>query len=163
MRPQCSRCPYNRRMSTSANNLEVIATGYIRHLPHVRACGIRVEAAVAEGVELRLPYRPEWLGDAQRGVIHTGVITMLVDSASGLAVLTALPSPEAIATLDLRMDYLRPAPRDLDLLCRAECFRLTAHIAFVRATVWQDDREAPVAVSQSTFMRSSANRKRSAA
>lgn len=145
---------------TTATNLEVIAAGFIRHLPHVRACGVTVSSAAAEGVEIRLPFREEWLGDPIRGVIHTGVITMLVDSASGLAVLTAMAAPEAIATLDLRMDYLRPAMRDLDLHCRAECFRLTAHIAFVRASVWQDDREVPVAIGQSAFMRSSANKPR---
>ncbi|HSW13163.1 MAG TPA: PaaI family thioesterase [Solimonas sp.] len=145
------------------SNLETIATGFINHIPHMRACGIVVDSAAREGVEVRLPYRPEWLGDLQRGVIHTGVITMLVDSASGLAVLTAMPAPEPIATLDLRMDYLRPAHRDLDLVCRAECFRLTSHIAFVRTTVWQDDREAPVAIGQAAFMRSSGNRKRNAA
>lgn len=150
-------------MTAPTNTLELVAAWFINNVPHVRACGISIVGAATEGVELRLPYRPEWLGDAQRGVIHTGVVTMLVDSASGLAALTAMASPEPIATLDLRMDYLRPAQRDLDLLCRAECFRLTAHIAFVRATVWQDDREAPVAIGQSAFMRSSANRKRSAA
>ena len=136
-------------------NLETIAAAFLSYIPHMRECGLSLDRGAPDGVELRMPFREEWVGDPVRGVLHTGPITVLVDSASGLAVLAATPVPETIATLDLRMDYLRPAMRDKDLVCRAECFRLTSHIAFVRATVWQDDRDQPVAISQSAFMRSS--------
>ncbi len=60
---------------------------------------------------------------------------------------------EPIATLDLRMDYLRVGRRDLAVHCRAECHRLTPSIAFARATVWQDDPAQPIAQSQGVFMR----------
>jgi uncharacterized protein (TIGR00369 family) len=139
----------------STPNLETIAAAFLGYIPHMRECGLSLVRGSPEGVELRMPFREEWVGDPIRGVLHTGPITVLVDSACGLAVLAATPVPETIATLDLRMDYLRPAMRDKDLYCRAECFRLTSHIAFVRASVWQDDPGQPVAISQSAFMRSS--------
>lgn len=129
-------------------------------VPHVKELGIVVNTLTPEAVLMQLPYRDDWLGDPSRGVIHTGVITTLVDSACGLALLAKLQSLEAIATLDLRMDYLRPALRDRDLHCRAECYRVTPHIAFARATVWQELESEPVAVSQSVFMRTTRNRPR---
>lgn len=136
-----------------------LAERFLQSIPHMRACGLTPGRLEAGDVELVLPYRDSWLGDPERGILHTGVLTMLVDSASGLAVFTALPAREGIATLDLRMDYLRPAVRDQAVTCRAECYRLTSQIAFVRAQVWQDDPALPVAVSQSTFMRLGARAK----
>lgn len=140
---------------TNKNYLEALAAGFIRNVPHVRECGMRMTRIDVGLAEVELPFRSEWLGDVERGVMHTGILTTLVDSASGAAVLSALPTYTPIATLDLRMDYLRPAMKDLLTTCRAECYRLTTHIAFVRASVWQQDAAAPVAVSQSAFMLSS--------
>lgn len=129
-------------------------------VPHVHDLGMSVVSLQPDGIHIRLPYREEWLGDIVHGLIHPGIISTLVDSGSGLAVLARLENPEPIATLDLRMDYLRPALKDLALDCRAEAFRVTPHIVFVRASVWQSDDSKPVALSQSVFMRSSTSKKR---
>jgi uncharacterized protein (TIGR00369 family) len=138
-----------------------LARTFSRAVPHVGELGIVIDHIDAEGALAHLPYRDEWLGDSARGIIHTGLITTLVDSISGIALLSRLGAFEAIATLDLRMDYLRPALRDKPLHCRAHCHRLTAHIAFVNASVWQDRADEPVAQSQSAFMRSSHSPRRS--
>lgn len=114
--------------------------------------GLRCTALSELGARVELPYRPDWLGDTQRGVIHTGIITTLVDSACGLAVFAALLKPAPFATLDLRMDYLRPALPDKTLVCHAEVYRLTRSIAFARAHVWQELELEPVAACHSTFM-----------
>ncbi|MEC9362367.1 MAG: PaaI family thioesterase [Sinimarinibacterium flocculans] len=121
--------------------------------PHVAACGMQLTAVDDNGVEAWLPFREEWLGDTERGLIHPGIVTVLVDSACGAAVLARIADLERIATLDLRMDYLRAGLRDHDIHCRADCYHLTPSIAFVRASVWQQDRALPIAVSQSAFMR----------
>lgn len=132
--------------------------GYFEEVPHAIECGLRVDHLSAERVEMGLPFCEDWLGDPERGLIHTALISMLVDNASGLAALAALPGPGRVATVDLRVDYLRPALRDLELHCEARCIRLASQIVFVRAEVWQADRAQPVATSQSTFMRSTASR-----
>ena len=121
--------------------------------PHVAACGMELTAVDESGVEARLPFREDWLGDTERGLIHPGIVTVLVDSACGAAVLARIADIERVATLDLRMDYLRAGLRNHDIRCRAECYRLTSGIAFVRASAWQQDRESPIAVSQAAFVR----------
>ena len=93
------------------------------------------------------------IGSSTKIVSPAGVITTLVDTVSGLAAVAAAGRFEAIATLDLRMDFLRPARQGLGLHAHATCYRLTESIAFVRASAWQDDENEPVAVSHSTFMR----------
>lgn len=141
---------------------EALRQRFADAIPHAKALGVEVTAVSADATDMRLPYRDDWLGDIERGVIHTGVITTLVDGASGLALLAKLANFESIATLDLRMDYLRPAVAGKALHCRAQCYRTTSHIGFVRASVWQDDPEQPVAVSQSVFMRTGVGRSRAA-
>src|SRR5687768_11924548 len=108
---------------------------------------------------MRMPCRPEFLGDMERAAIHTGAVTTLIDSACGVAVLAHLGTPEPIATLDLRVDYLRASRMHADLVCRAVCFRTTPQIVFVRAEVWQDDPSQPVAVGQAAFMRGNSSSK----
>jgi uncharacterized protein (TIGR00369 family) len=132
---------------------EALRANFTQAIPHARDCGMAVESLDASGARATMPYREAWLGDTERGVYHTGVITTLVDTVSGLAAVAAAQRFEAIATLDLRMDFLRPARQGLGLNVHATCYRLTPSISFVRATAWQDDESEPVAVSQSTFMR----------
>ena len=135
---------------------EALRANFLQAIPHARECGMVVEALDESGARASLPYRDAWLGDTERGVYHTGIITTLVDTASGVAAMAAAGRFETIATLDLRMDFLRAAHPGKALHVHAVCYRLTPSITFVRASAWQDDEREPVAVSQSTFMRSSA-------
>lgn len=132
---------------------EALRTRFMQAIPHSRECGMVVEALDARGARAHLPYRNDWLGDTERGVYHTGIITTFVDTIAGVAAMAAAGRLEGIATLDLRVDFLRPARQGAGLNAHAECYRLTPSIAFVRASVWQADEAEPVAVSHSTFMR----------
>ena len=123
-----------------------------RLIPHARELGIRVMEVGRGTARLALDYRDELLGDPERGLIHTGVITTMIDTACGFAVIANTGKPISIATLDLRMDYLRPALRDKTIYVQAECYRTTRHIAFVRASAWQDSEQRLIATSTSAFM-----------
>jgi acyl-coenzyme A thioesterase PaaI-like protein len=57
-----------------------------------------------------------------------------------------------IATLDLRIDYLRPAEPPRDVRARAECYKAGKQVAFVRAIAFHDDDQAPIASAAGTFM-----------
>ncbi|WP_157670562.1 PaaI family thioesterase [Chitinibacter sp. GC72] len=124
-------------------------------LPHCKKLGLELVAAEKGKVTIKLPFKPELIGNPETRVLHGGVVTSLIDTSSGVALYTLLHVPEAAATLDLRIDYLRPAKPDLPLYCTAECYRLTDSIAFTRATAYQDDPAKPVAHSVATFARTS--------
>jgi len=122
------------------------------HTPHAVHLGIRVvETGPAFGV-CALPFREELIGDPRRRVIFGGAITTLIDHASGLAVACAVEELTAIATIDLRVDYLRAAEPDLELYARSECYRLTRNVAFVRAVAWERTPSDPFASALGTFM-----------
>jgi len=101
---------------------------------------------------LALPYHEELVGDPQRKVVFGGVITALIDQASGLAVACAMEELLAIATIDLRVDYLRAAEPGCELVARADCYKLGHNVAFVRATAWDHDQNDPFASCLGTFM-----------
>lgn len=121
--------------------------------PHYKALGIEVLDAGAESVHARVPYREDFLGDRAAGLWHTSVATTLADSVCGLAVFLALGQNEAIATLDLRMDYLRPAVAGEALHAVAECHHITRGVVFVRASLHQGERARPTALCTAAFMR----------
>ncbi len=136
--------------------LDRLAQNFCLLIPHVAETGMRVTDIRPGAVCVCLPPRPQWLADPERGLMNNGIVTTLVDSASGLAVFAALKAPERVATLDLRLDYLRPARGDTDLFCESECFRLGRQIAFVRSRVWQRADGPDLAVAQGAFMRTTA-------
>lgn len=133
-----------------------LLTKYFGAVPHSQTIGMDlVDTGRGYGVQ-RVRYKPDLVGDPQSGVMHGGVITSLIDNCGGLAVICALESPEFIATLDLRIDYLKRATPFKDVYARSECYRLTRQIAFVRTIAYHDSADDPLATSLSTYMRTGA-------
>jgi uncharacterized protein (TIGR00369 family) len=104
----------------------------LAHIPHAVAIGMRVVEVRPDEAWLTVPYAPELVGNPETGVIHGGVITTLLDNAAGTAVLVALEQATSIATLDLRIDYMKPATPKLDVIAHAHCYKMTQNIAFAR-------------------------------
>jgi uncharacterized protein (TIGR00369 family) len=141
--------------------LESLKKTYIDGTPHMRDIGLQIVSVDASRGTMLLPPRAEWEGDPQRGRMHPGPLIVLADSACGIAVGAALQSRNiTYATLDLRLDWLRPANTRQPVYSEAHCYRLTRSVAFIRAEVWQDDRSQPVASAQSAFMLGTPSRAR---
>ena len=84
--------------------------------------------------------------------VFGGAITTLIDHASGLAVACAVEELTGIATIDLRVDYLRTAEPDVELYARSDCYRLTRNVAFIRAVAYERTADDPFASALGTFM-----------
>jgi len=124
----------------------------VAHVPHAARLGMESVEVGPCTATVRLPWNDELVGDPARGVVFGGVITTLLDQASGLAVQCSLPELMRIATLDLRIDYLRAAVPGADLHARAECYKLTKQVAFVRGIAWDGSADDPFASMLATFM-----------
>ena len=130
----------------------VVTTEMANLSPHMRELGIRFLEAHAGVAKGELLYREDLVGDPATGVLHGGVVTTLLDSTGGAAVMSALSVPGPIATLDLRIDYLRPSTPLAPLVARVECYKVTSQVAFVRGTAYNLDARDPVAAMTATFM-----------
>jgi uncharacterized protein (TIGR00369 family) len=120
--------------------------------PHMRELGLRILSADRGVVVGMVPYREDLVGDPQTGVLHGGVVTTLLDSIAGASVMSTLAIAAPIATLDLRIDYLRPSTPRAPLHARVECYKLTRHVAFTRGVAYNADERDPVASMAATFM-----------
>lgn len=122
--------------------------------PHGTAIGIEFQANDGQALLVRVPYAEHLIGDPDTGVIHGGVITAALDNASGWSVRLAKDWQEgmSMATLDLRIDYMKPATPKQDLYIKASCFKQTRSVAFVRAVAFHTSEDDPVATSAATFM-----------
>lgn len=129
-----------------------LVRGFSANVPHNKALGIQIDDMQPATALFRLPYDARLVGNPDTGVIHGGAITALLDGCSGAAVFAALETPVPIATLDLRIDYLRPAEPHRDVVARATCYKLTKNVAFTRAVAYQADEADPIAHSVGTFM-----------
>ncbi len=124
----------------------------VSHVPHARAIGMSVVDAQPGQIWLRVPWADFLVGNPETGVIHGGVITTLLDNGGGAAVMTALDELRAVATLDLRIDYMKPASPGRDIVGYCHCHKVTRHIAFVRGTAYHDTADDPIATAAMTFM-----------
>ncbi|GAA0869567.1 PaaI family thioesterase [Brevundimonas basaltis] len=119
---------------------------------HTHALGFEFDRLEGDRVRIRVPWREDLVGDPNTGVLAGGLVTALLDHVGGLAVWIALDRFEPIATLDLRVDYMRAAEPRRDLIAEARCYRLTRSIAFVRAWAFENEPDDPVAAAQATYV-----------
>ena len=119
---------------------------------HGSRLGLSYHAHGADWVELALPYDPAMVGDPETGVIASGPILSMMDMATSMAVWLKLNNFRPHATLDLRVDYLRPARPGRTVIGRGQCYRITRSISFVRGQAHDGDPDDPLAHVAGTFM-----------
>ncbi|MEQ9143222.1 MAG: PaaI family thioesterase [Parvibaculaceae bacterium] len=137
---------------TIQDNIDALRDVLVSHVPFAKAINMQVVDARESEAWMKVPYDERLIGNPDTGVIHGGVITSVLDNISGVAVQLALPERMAIATLDLRIDYMKPATPREDLMAHAHCYKVTRNIAFVRGTAYHSDEQDPIATSVGAFM-----------
>ncbi len=135
----------------SDENLLEFARKFIDALPHSRALGMELEALGPGRAVVAMAYDRRFVGDPATGVIHGGAVSALMDTASGAAVMSHPVGPSGTATLDLRIDYMRPATPGQRIRAIAECYHTTRSVAFVRVTTVDEDASRPVATATGAF------------
>jgi uncharacterized protein (TIGR00369 family) len=141
-------------MSTSPDQLKAFEQ-LLRLPPHNVFLGITLSKVEDLVLTTELAYREDLVGDPASGALHGGVLTAMLDATCGIAVMVKLDRLTRIATLDLRIDYLKPVTRDATLYSRCTCYKLTQQVAFVQGTAYQLDeqgKEDEVAKASGTFM-----------
>ncbi len=127
------------------------AQQFIEAIPYSRALGMVLEQ-IGDGVAaISMPYDARLVGDPESGVIHGGAVSALMDTCGGAAVMSHPRAPSATATIDLRIDYMRPARPGDRITARAECYHVTRSVAFVRATAHDAEQDRPVATATGAF------------
>jgi uncharacterized protein (TIGR00369 family) len=121
-------------------------------IPHCQEMGFEIISLEPGKAAIRMEYQDCLIGNPESGVVHGGVISTLLDTASGLSAMSAVSETMPVATLDLRIDYLKPATPGIAIIGEGDCFRLSKSVAFIRGVAHQGDRDDPVAHCIATFM-----------
>jgi len=113
-----------------------------------RVLGLKVDSVAAGGVSGHIDMRPELISHAALGRLHGGVISAALDTMGGLAIVAAtcarhMDEPPLVriqrfmklGTIDLRIDYLRPATGSRFTMA-AEVMRLGSRVASTRMTFY---------------------------
>lgn len=123
-------------------------------LKHCKHLGIDVLDAGIGYLTLILPYSDHIIGNPETGVIHGGALTTLMDTACGFAAVSALSEPGICPTLDLRIDYMKPAEPGKAVIGAAETYRVSNNVVFARGVAYHDgDKDQPIAHCTASFMR----------
>lgn len=152
----CNRpapAPMHPRMTTPSARFDAREASklFFQH-GHTAWLGLKFTDMGENWVELELPWRADLVGDSSAGVLASGPIISLMDMASGMAIWQTRGTFQPVATLDLRVDYQRPARERASVRGRVECYRITRSAAFVRGIAYDDDPDDPVAHVAGVFM-----------
>lgn len=128
-----------------------IAQQFIEAIPHAKALDMQVEDLGEGKAQISMPWAEHLVGDPRTGVIHGGVVSTLMDTCSGAAVMAHPSGPRSTATIDLRIDYMRAAAPRQQIVATAECYHMTRNVAFIRAVAVDEDSENPVATATGAF------------
>jgi len=120
-------------------------------LPFNKLLGIKVVRIQEGNVSLRVPFRPELVGDARRPALHGGVLSTLVDVCGGFAVWSCCRLEDRLATIDLGIDYLRPA-KAVDLYAEATVRLLGNRVGNAHVVLWSEGTpDEHVAVGRAVY------------
>lgn len=139
-------------MTIDISSLGIAGAEALRFGGHGGRLGMRYHAHGPDWIELELPYSKDLIGDTSSGVIASGPIVTLMDMAASLAIWRKRGRFVPQATLDLRVDYLRPARPGHAVIGHGECYALKRAISFVRGVAHDGDPDDPIANVAGTFM-----------
>jgi len=126
------------------------------HTAFASALGGVSEVLSPGRTRIRLPYSKKLIGNPDTGVVHGGVITGFLDQSCGTAVGSMLTEPRSFATLDLRIDYMKPATPGAEIIFEGQCLKVAREVAFTRGYAFHETIEDPIAIATATFMFSAA-------
>ena len=129
-----------------------LARKFIQAIPHSRDLGMELRSLGNGEATIAMPYDARLVGDPETGVISGGAVSALMDTCCGAAVMCHPKNGGGTATLDLRIDYMRPATKGQTVFARAECYRMTRSVGFAPAVAYHSDPDDPIAMGTGTFI-----------
>ncbi len=125
--------------------------------------GFTMAQCSSEAVSIQFSMRPELIGHYMHGRLHGGVIATVLDAVGGLAIFWSISENyasesaeqimmrfKALATIDLRIDYLRPGIGET-FTAQSNVVRLGRRIGSTHASLSSDTGKV-IATANGSYM-----------
>jgi uncharacterized protein (TIGR00369 family) len=102
-------------------------------------------------LHMSMPFKDEFIGNPVSRVLHGGVTAALMDHVGGFCAMSAIEEGNTLmSTVDLRIDYINPAPCET-IHCEAEL--TSRHRTMFRSdvTCWNSDRTKVIATARGLY------------
>ena len=127
------------------------ADGSIILVPYSHELQMSFVSVEGGRAEMTMPYSANLVGDPATGVIDGGIVSALMDTCAGAAVMSHPDVPGITATLTLNIEYLRSACPGDHLHAVADCHHVTCNVAFVNVVATDRSNSLPVARASGKF------------
>src|SRR5690554_2074661 len=120
--------------------VELIKYTFEESIPMHKFLGLKIELLEESFVRIHVPFRKELVGDFRNNRWHGGVIATVMDSVGGIIGAMHFTSIEdKIATIDLRVDYLRGAKPE-GIIVEGKIIRMGNRILVARMKAFQNEK-----------------------
>ncbi len=132
-------------------DLEALQQFFDNGIPFNAYLGLKLVHLGRGHVVAELPFRKEFVGNPVRGALHGGVISMVADTVGGAALFTLTDPGDSVATIDLRVDYLRPG-RSHTIRGEGRVVRFGNRVGVSAITITHpDEPDRPIAVAKGVY------------
>jgi uncharacterized protein (TIGR00369 family) len=125
-----------------------------RACPFVRdTLGAEVVSIDRGKLNMRLPFKESFVGNPVTKVLHGGVTAALMDHVGGFCAMTSIEEGNhLLSTVDLRIDYVNPAPPE-EMLCEAVVTSSNTRMIRADVTCWNNDKTKIIATARGLYNR----------
>ncbi len=128
-----------------------LAALFETRVPFVAFLGMHFASVASGSVRMTVPFRPDLIGNPTIPALHGGVVAALLDTCGGAAVWSQIGELDQVSTVDLRVDYLRPA-RPERLVGTARVIRLGNRVGVVELRAYHPGAsDKPIAVGTGVY------------
>lgn len=121
----------------------------MRQSPYHRWLGVELTRVEPGDVEVRLPFREEFLASDDRANVHGGIISTLADLTTCFAMMSSTGGDAP--NMNLHVDYLRMVGPDTDLIARGRTVKAGRTVGVADVEIRTDGGRL-VAVGRSTLV-----------
>ena len=123
----------------------------MREAPYHRWLGVELLRADAGEVEVRMPFREEFLASDDRMNVHGGIISTLADLTTCFAMMSS--TGKDAPNMNLQVDYLRMVGPDTTLIARGKAVKTGRTVGVADVEISTSEGRL-VAVGRSTLVNS---------
>jgi len=120
-------------------------------IPFNKYLGMKLTEIDSGHIRIEVPFKPEFVGNPEVPALHGGIISDTLDTAGGAAVWSQTRPTDAVSTVDLRVDYLRPGRLE-PLIAVANVVRTGNRVGVAELRAFHPGAEdAPVAAGMGVY------------